>query len=366
MTSPKNILIVRTDRIGDVVLTLPLASIIKKHFPDCKVTFLLRGYAKPLAEENPNIDDVITLIEENGKPSIAKNILQLKNRFDTCVAVYPTFPIALILFLSNIRTRIGTGYRWYSFLFNKKIYEHRKYGERHELEYNVRLLLQLGIDEDVNEENVSFGFVPSKESEEKVHDDLRKFGINFAKPILIVHPGSGGSSIDLPVEKMKAVIKSLAQDENQILITGNNSEKELCELLVTNPVRELSPLTTSSVAFSNGVNKKILNTAGKYDLKELVALINQCDLMIANSTGPIHIAAALGKYVIGFYPKIASCAPKRWGPYTTKKKIFSPIIDCNDCTRNQCEKLNCMDSISTEEVVETAKNILAKITSEKK
>ncbi|MEW6701191.1 MAG: glycosyltransferase family 9 protein, partial [Bacteroidota bacterium] len=296
-------------------------------------------------EENQYIDNIITLIEKNGRPSIAKNILQLKDKFDTCVAVYPTFTTALILFLSNIPTRIGTAYRWYSFLFNKKIYEHRKFGNRHELEYNVRLLLQTGIDENVNEENVSFGLVPSKESEEKVRYDLREFGVNLDKPILIVHPGSGGSSIDLPVEKMKAVIKLLAQGGNQILITGTNSEKELCE--------------------SFALNKKIFNTAGKYNLKELTALINQCDLMIANSTGPIHIAAALGKGVIGFYPKFAAASAKRWGPYTTKKKIFSPAIDCNNCTRNQCEKLNCMESISAEEVVETAQNILAKIASEK-
>lgn len=340
MNPPKNILIVRTDRIGDVILSLPMAAIIKKHFPKCKVTFLLREYTKPLAGNNPFIDEVITLIEENGKPSIGKNVALLKNKYDVCVVAYPTYTIGLILFLSNIKTRIGTGYRWYSFFFNKKVYEHRKYGERHELEYNVRLLQPLGINEEVNEENVSFGISPSQENKEKVKNTLTSPGINFSKQIIIVHPGSGGSAVDLPIDKMKTIISSLSLEPLEILITGSSSEKELCQSLV--------------------VNNSTINLAGKYNLGELMALIDHCDLMIANSTGPIHIAAALGKHVIGFYPKFTAAAPKRWGPYTTKKKIFLPTIDCGNCTRKQCEKLNCMDSIGTEEVVNAAKKFLLK------
>ena len=346
MNPPKNILIIRTDRIGDVVLSLPMASIIKKHFPECKVTFLLREYTKPLALNNPYIDEVITLAEENGKPSISKNISLLRNKFDVCVVAYPTYPIALILFLSNIKERIGTGYRWYSFFFNKKIYEHRKSGERHELEYNVRLLQQLGIDEPVNEENVSFGISSSKENERKIKNYLVSQGVDFSKKIIIVHPGSGKSAVDLPIEKIRAIVKSLSQEAIEILITGSGSEKELCQSLV--------------------VNSSTKNLAGIFNLGELTALIDQADLMIANSTGPIHIAAALGKHVIGFYPKFTAASPKRWGPYSLKKKIFLPTIDCNNCTRKQCEKLNCMDSIKPEDVVDAAKNIIANVPPEKK
>lgn len=346
MNQPKNILIVRTDRIGDVVLSLPLAAIIKKHFPECKVSFLLREYTKPLAINNPNIDEVITIKEVEGKPSVRENVKLLKNRFDVCIVAYPTYSIALILFLSNIRTRIGTGYRWYSFLFNKKNYEHRKYGKYHELEYNVHLLQQLGIDEKVTEENVLYGITPSIQDEEKVKKDLHELGINFSKQIVIVHPGSGGSAIDLPISKVKEIIKNLSDKEVEILITGTTAEKELCQSLV--------------------VDKSIINLAGRYDLGGLIALINQCNVMIANSTGPIHIAAALGKNVIGFYPKFTAASAKRWGPYTNKKNIFSPTIDCTNCTRKQCEKINCMDSIRSDEVVQTVKNILENFASGKR
>jgi heptosyltransferase III len=339
MIEPKNILIVRTDRIGDVVLSLPLATIIKKHFPNSKVAFLLREYTKPLAKDYSDIDEVIVLNAGSGKLKVFENLPQLKNKFDVCIVAFPTFKIALILFLSRIKTRIGTGYRWYSFLFNKKIYEHRKFGERHELEYNVMLLKHLGIDENISEENVSFKLHPGDKSRQFIKSELENLGIDLHKKIIIIHPGSGGSAIDLPFDKMKSLIELMAHElDCEILITGSSSEKELCDSLI--------------------VNEKTKSLAGKFDLDGLMALIERSVLLIANSTGPIHIAAALGRYVIGFYPKIAACSPKRWGPYTKRKIIFSPALSCGNCTREQCEKLNCMETIDVNEVFSAVKNAL--------
>jgi heptosyltransferase III len=339
MIEPKNILIVRTDRIGDVVLSLPLATIIKKHFPNSKVSFLLREYTKPLAENYSDIDEVIVLKAESGKPKVFENLPQLKNKFDVCIVAFPTFKIALTLFLSGIKIRIGTGYRWYSFLFNKKIYEHRKFGERHELEYNVMLLKHLGIDEKISEQNVSFNLHAGDKSRQFVESEFEKLGIDPHKKIIIVHPGSGGSAIDLPFDKMKSLVELMAHElDCEILITGSQSEKELCNSLI--------------------VNERTKILAGKFDLGGLMALIEKSVLLIANSTGPIHIAAALGKYVIGFYPKIAACSPKRWGPYTKKKFIFSPTLSCSNCTREQCIRLNCMETIDIDEVFGAIKNIL--------
>ncbi|MBI3124816.1 MAG: glycosyltransferase family 9 protein [Ignavibacteriales bacterium] len=339
MNSLKNILIVRTDRIGDVVLSLPLAAILRKHFPGVRVSFLVRDYTAPLIKNNKFVDEVIIFSEKNGKPQIAKNIVALKDKFDACIVAFPTYPIALILFLSGIRTRIGSGYRWYSFLFNKKVFEHRKYGERHELEYNVRLLQQLGINEDVNPDNAEFGIQVDQSTNEKVKNKLNSLGWNGEKKLIVVHPGSGGSAIDLPKEKMKLLVKNISDETDSVLvITGSKTEEELCNSYV--------------------VSKKVINTAGMFNLEELIALISNANILIANSTGPIHIAAALGKDVIGFYPKFAAVSPKRWGPYTSKAKIFQPIICDGECSGDKCQKLNCMNSIEIDEVFSVVKEIL--------
>lgn len=339
MKSPGKILIVRTDRIGDVVLTLPLAGVLKKYFPGSKISFLVRSYTKPIVENNPWIDEVITINQNNGKAEIFSNVRKLRNRFDLAVIAYPTFRTSLILFLSGIKVRIGSGYRWYSFLFNKKVYEHRKKSDRHELEYNIRMLRTIGIDESVDPGSVQFNLQTELKSRQIVDTALLSSAIDPSKKIVIIHPGSGGSSVDLPFESMKKLIALMARElDVEILITGSSGEKELCESLV--------------------VNRKTKNLAGLFQLPEMISLIDRADIMIANSTGPIHIAAALGKNVIGFYPKIDSCSDTRWGPYTLKKKIFTPGIDCRNCTREQCEKLNCMSSINIEEVFDSVKLFL--------
>jgi heptosyltransferase-3 len=332
MIRPKNLLIIRTDRIGDVVLSLPLASIIKKHFPECRVTFLIRDYTKALVENHPFIDDVIILKEKRKKISVKSNVNTLSAYdFDSAVIVYPTFITALIIFLSKIRHRIGTGYRWYSFLFNHKIYEHRKYAERHELEYNINLLSKFGISENVDPSNVKFNLSPDPRGELKIEQILSASDISTDEPIIIVHPGSGGSSVDLPQLKFRALVEKISKEMTEnIILTGSDREKYLCENLKRRP--------------------RILNLAGKLNLSEMIALINKSSIFISNSTGPIHIAAALGIHTIGFYPKIAACSAERWGPYTNKKVIFSPEIECSDCTREQCDRLDCMNSIEVDDV----------------
>lgn len=338
---PENILIVRTDRIGDLILTLPLAGLIKNQYPNCKVSFLIREYTKNIVSNHPHIDEVIVLRKNNGKVSFSENLSIIKSKkFDSCIVVYPTFLLSLIMFFGGIKNRIGTGYRWYSFLFNHKVYEHRKNAERHELEFNVNLLGMLNITNNVDENNVRYDLRVNQSSLSIVDKILADEKIDSSKPILIVHPGSGGSSMDLPANRFSEMVKLLVSEGYQVIITGNKSEQTLCEEVK---------------AGSNAVN-----LAGRFSIDELIALISLCSVFISNSTGPIHIAAALNKYVVGFYPKVVSCSKERWGPYTTKKLIYEPSIKCKDCTIEKCKKLNCMDSLDIQNVFTDIKNVLNK------
>lgn len=337
--TPKNILIVRTDRIGDVVLSLPVVSVIKEYYPDCKVNFLIREYTKSITDANPLIDKSIIIKEENGKFRIFENVRMLKKYdFDVVIILYPTFILTLIMFLAGIKKRIGTGYRLYSFLFTDKIYEHRKDAKKHELEYNFSLLSSIGIDFRPGINNVKFNLNLSDSSLNKIDMLLEANNIHPEDRFVIIHPGSGGSAVDLPVDKFKEIIKKLSDSDIYIILTGNKNEKKMCDELT--------------------INEKVKNFSGLLTLEELLALISKSLLLVANSTGPIHIAAALGKQTFGFYPKIKSCSAQRWGPYTDKRFIYEPELDCRDCNRKQCEKLNCMNFININNVIIDIKNFL--------
>ena len=94
----KNILIVRTDRIGDLVLTLPLAGLIKKQYPNSKISFLVRECTKNIVGNHPFVDEVLVLKEVNGNASVFSNINLIKQKnFGSCIVVYPRFKISLIV-----------------------------------------------------------------------------------------------------------------------------------------------------------------------------------------------------------------------------------------------------------------------------
>ena len=340
MISPQKILIVRTDRIGDVVLSLPMAELIKQKYPDCKVAYFLRRYTSPLLDGNPFIDEVIVADEFQGEILFNKNLKKIKTGgFDTCVVVNPTFKISAMMFLAGIRYRIGTGYRLYSFLFNRKIFEHRKFGEKHELEYNTGLLRTMGLEVKDFSNDINFHLNVTEETSEKIDNLLKEEGFESENKLVIIHPGSGGSSVDLPIEKFIELTRKLSELKDlSIVITGSKNEVELCKKFE--------------------INDSVINFTGQLDISLLKALIKKADLFISNSTGPLHIAAAFSVYVIGFYPKILSCSQKRWGPYTKHKTIFNPTIDCSNCTREQCEKLNCMNSIDIGRVFDETRRVL--------
>ncbi|MEE9432203.1 MAG: glycosyltransferase family 9 protein, partial [Melioribacteraceae bacterium] len=280
----KNILIVRTDRIGDVVLSLPLIEIIKKRYPKSKVSFLIREYTFDLLKHNSKLNKLLILEEERDKPQFISNIKKIKKyQFDTCIIVSPTFKMALILFFSGIHNRIGTGYRWYSFLFNKKIYEHRKNGTKHELEHNVSMLKTIGIDESISPSTIKFGLQHSNESLIKVKEYLKQQNLDVTKPNIIIHPGSLGSAIDLPIQKLIELVELLLQESKvNIIISGSKKEKHICDKLALSP--------------------KVINAAGVFNIENLISLISLSNILVANSTGPIHIAAAMEIGVVGFYP----------------------------------------------------------------
>jgi ADP-heptose:LPS heptosyltransferase len=95
-------------------------------------------------------------------------------------------------------------------------------------------------------------------------------------------------------------------------------------------------------------------------LKELAAFIGSARLFISNSTGPLHIAAAVGTPVIAFYPPIRECSQRRWGPLTEKKMLFTADNAlCERCKGGPCQGNDCMDQITVDRVVQAARKLLS-------
>jgi ADP-heptose:LPS heptosyltransferase len=336
----KNILLVRIDRIGDVILSLPMLPLLKRRYPNARISLLMRRYTRELVAQHSCVDEVLLYEHEGSLRSLWAILREVRQgRFDVAIIPYPRFRPALLLFLAGIRIRVGSGYRWYSFLFNKRVFEHRKDSRQHEAEYNLHLLRPLGI-EAQGEPDFEFSISPS--ACESVDSMLAAHSVSSQEKFIILHPGSGGSSRDWSAENFSKLGSEVHRRLGvKVIVTGGKGEEGLVEEVVT------------------GMTGSPLAVAGKFSLMELGALIRRAKVFVSNSTGPMHIAAIVGTPVVAFFPPIVQCSPVRWGPYARKKKIF--LADnkiCVLCEGSPCRSNVCMDQITVDNVFSAIKELL--------
>jgi heptosyltransferase-3 len=327
---PKRILLVRTDRLGDVILTLPMVGALRRALPRAHIAMLLRRYTGAIVEGHGDVDEILWYDRPKGQVPFGAMLARLREgRFDSAIAVYPRLRIAALLFLAGIPIRAGSGYRYYSFLFNRRVYEHRKDARRHELEYNLELLRPFGIDVPDLRGEAEFGIAVPPESIQRVRQLLAERGVGA--PFAVLHPGTGKSAREWPREKLGELGARIAREGMAVVVTGTGEEGDL--------VREVARL-------SGGCG-----LAGVLTLKELAALLRMAAVVISHSTGPLHLAVAVGTPVVGLYPQLTAMSARRWGPYTGRSRVHMPdrSAECRDCEDGgPCA---CMESITVDSVL---------------
>jgi heptosyltransferase-3 len=333
----ERILVVRTDRIGDLVLATPVFEALKNSYPNLEIDALVSSYASPVLQNNPHVNRVL-IYNSAGHRILLETLRQ--NNYDLTIVVYPRPGLAWLVFRAGIAVRIGTAYRWYSSLFTHKIHQHRSRVERHESEYNLEMLRPLGFQ--------SGRILPkiylSKSETEAAEAFLRDCGLNKNDLKVIIHPGGGRSSLRWPEKKFGEFAALLKQRVSaRIIITGEESEKRISK-------RVLQFLSQQAV-----------DLTGKLNLRQLAAVISHSDLMVTNSTGPMHLAAALGTRVVGLFCPIRTASPVRWGPCGSGQVTLRPPVKPCRCSVEMCRRGNCMELIETEEVLRAAEEVLNEV-----
>ncbi|HYM19470.1 MAG TPA: glycosyltransferase family 9 protein [Candidatus Kapabacteria bacterium] len=325
-SKPKKILIVRTDKIGDMVLTLPLARAIKQVMPDANVSIMARTYTAPLVKLCPDIDKVV---EYDGS-SFVHLIGQLRRvRADVVILLSPKARFAIASFLAGIPIRIGKGYRWYSVFTNKKIFEHRKNAERNEAAYNLRMLKPLGIDAEEQ-------LLPILDK-----NKLPKNPINATKYI-VLHTQTGGSAPIWDADKWCKLGSVLNQKFHlPVILTGIRSEGEFLFIL-------------SERMKQDGMDVHILPES---DLLSLARVLSEASLVISGSTGPGHIAAALGAPTIGLFPLARALSKERWGFRGANVENLSPLDPVKaECP--MCKNCECIAAITVDQVMNAGERLI--------
>ena len=351
----KKILITRTDRIGDVVLSTPVFISLKKSFPSVSISVLVRPYTKEIVTDNPNLDEVI-IYDPEGEHKTIGGLLKLakeieKKNFDTALILFLDFKVGLLTYLSKIPKRIGPGTKLAQIFLTDRIKQHRSKVDKHETDYNLELAEILGAK-------------PIRQSEIYIPYEITKRIDNFfssivnrqssiSNPIVGIHPGSGGSARNWRHERYAELADKIIDKTGAVIfVTGGPGEEELVDRII-NSVK-IPPLHPPLFkGGQGGVKGKAFKYISYGGLKELAAVIERFNVLVGPSTGPIHIATAVGTPVVSIYCPIFVCQPKRWGPIGKNDIAIVPDVPfCERCVFEDCKYYDCMDRISVDRVFE--------------
>jgi len=321
----KRIIISRTDSIGDVILTLPLAGIIKEYFPNYQVLFMGKTYTKDIILLSKHIDEFINWSDIEIMTT-KEQINKIKSySADYIIHVYPNKKIAQIAKQAGIPNRIGTSHRsFHWFQCNKLISFSRKKSDLHEAQLNTKLLQALGIDKEF-----SLVQLPGYYGLEKVRklDNVFSQLIDPLRFNLILHTKSKGSAREWGLDNFKKLIDILPKEKYKIFLSGTEEDGLLFRDRLLG-------------------NVNVVDISGKMSLAQFISFINAADGLIAASTGPLHIAAALGKRALGIYPPIRPMHPGRWMPLGANADFVVQNKECSDCRNDS--SCHCMLELSAE------------------
>lgn len=338
----KRILVVRTDRIGDVLISTPVIKVLRDHYPMSYIAMMVTPYTKDLVDGNPYLDEVIIFDKDKRDRGLLATIAfskKLKKRgFDVVIILHPTVRIHLVCFLAGIKERIGYD-RKAPYFLTATIRHTKQEGLRHEVEYNFDLLKSLGIDE-VDRQL----YMPIKKSSEQfVEELLKETGIASHDKIVAVNPAASCISRRWPVQKFSQVIDRLgALYRVKVLLVADSIHCSICE--------ELLKLTTY----------KPINLSGRLNLSQLASLFERCALVISNDSGPVHLSVAVGTPVISIFGRNQpGLSPQRWGPLGKSDVALHKKTECSPCLAHNCiHHFKCLEAITVEEVLSYADRIL--------
>ena len=292
----KRIVVARTDKIGDLVLSIPSFFMLKKMYPNAELIVLVRGYNADIVRNLSYIDRVIK-IDGFTKDELLEKIAYFKA--DVFIALYNDSYIASLAKASKAKIKIGPISKLSSFFtYNKGIRQQRSKSIKNEAEYNLDLVAKL--DKERYDEIFELNTKIELSEENRNVANLYFSENNINGKVLVVNPFMGGSAKNITDEQYINILKKVKQETPNlnIIITCHISDEERAEKL------RLALAQENIFVFANGAS--ILNTT---------AIIERANVYFGGSTGPTHIAGALGKKIVTIYPNKKTQSPTRWGIY---------------------------------------------------
>jgi lipopolysaccharide heptosyltransferase II len=337
MPEPRNILVRMPNWIGDLVMGTPVLTDLRAAFPKAAITAMCRTPISDLLVKDAAIDELFcftTLSNKFLRRQEQRNIIAkiTAGKFDTAVLLTNSFSSAWWCWQGKVERRIGySAHLRRLFLTDPVAWPKVK---MHQVDLYKRLLAPLGV---TRSETAPRLYV-SKEEVDVSKQLLFQRGYVAGKRLIGINPGASyGSAKCWPPERFRALALELLK-EGYVVFFGDASTFKM--------VREIC----------QGLPEEAINLAGITSLRELACIIKDCDLLVTNDSGPMHIAAAFGTPLIALF---GSTDEEATGPYGNPDSVINKHADCAPCFKRTCPiDFRCMKNITVEEVAELARELL--------
>jgi len=336
---PKRILIIEVNWLGDILFTTPAIRAIRENNPDAFIGCLCVPRCVEMLESNPDIDEVIIFDERSTHKSIFSKIKTIKElkakRFDMVISFHGSMSRMLLAACSGIPRRIGyKSKQRCSWLLTDKVEPPK--GQPHRVEYFLDITRSVSMDTS----NKDYTFCVPQESVESAMDILKRAGIENGEEFFVINPGGNWLPKRWPAKLYAELSKVLGEKyKRKILITGAAKDKPLADEII-----RISGDSTVGIC-------------GDTTLKELAAIMKRASVVIANDSGPMHIAVSQKAPTVALF---GPTSPKITGPYGGSKYfVINKWYDCDIPCYRICDDYKCMETITVEDVMSAAGKILS-------
>lgn len=309
------------------MLTLPITAWLKNQYPDCHITFLCKNYTAPIVMHYTAVDDVL-ILDELEQLDEAAQIERIKaQQYDAVVHVFPRKSLARLFKKAKVPTRIGTSHRVFHLLTcNVRPNFTRKKSPLHEAQLNFELLRPLGL-----RAIPTFEELHAYTTHFQIKEQTLPSNISTDKSIVILHPKSQGSAREWPIDNYFHLAQLLVEKGYTVVFTGTENEGLL--------FRDQLP-----------TDSNIIDSTGKLSIEQLMYLIQQSKVLVACSTGPLHIAGYAGIKAIGLFAPKIPIHPGRWKPLGKNSTTLVYDVNCEACKAGK--PCTCIEKISVTTVLD--------------
>ncbi|MFH1045843.1 MAG: lipopolysaccharide heptosyltransferase II [Candidatus Omnitrophota bacterium] len=336
----ERILIVTQNWRGDVLFSTPLIRALRDKYPQSFIAALVVPRCVEILEHNPRLNEVIVFDEEGPHKGFwgkLKLIGQLRRRRFTAVFfLHRSLTRALLCFLAGIPERIGYNSKKRGWLLTRRITAPME--RLHKVEYFLNLARALGIETAHKE----YEFFLDDDDKKFIDQLLSEHDLKAADRLIVLNPGGNWGLKRWPKENFSRLGDELSEKyQAKVLITGAENDLALAQ------------------AIAGQMRQRPVIFCAKTTLGELAALLAKADLVVANDSGPMHIALSQKAKVIALF---GPTDPLITGPYGGGNYfVINKNTDCQiPCYELKCRQNFCMQAITVEDVLSAAEKLLSK------